>query len=163
MLTDWRRFDVRAFCVFRAILFAEAGSDLSYIALDLYAKDAGGQLDEDGLERGSIALRFVTRLIGSEGFFAERIDIDYAGRLWQLVDDLLDYESDLQAGDLNCLQSSNRLQYLKRAESLLLEPFASTFLKDRVLAYAARRAVEKARLMSNSPSKSSDNYKLSCD
>jgi hypothetical protein len=163
VVTDWRQFDARAFCVIRSILIAEAGPDLSDIALDLYAKDARGQLDEDGLERGSIALRFVTRLIGSEGFFAERIDIDYAGRLWQLVDDLLDYESDLQAGDLNCLQSSNRLRYLKRAESLLLEPFASTFLKDRVLAYAAQRAAERAWLMSNSPSKPSDNYKLSCD
>lgn len=147
VVTDWRGFDACALNIFKEILLAEASPRNAGIALDLYAKDANGQLDEDGLERGSIALRFVTRTIGSEGFFAEKIDIDYAGRLWQLVDDLLDYEADLQAGDLNCLSSSNRLLYLKRAELLLLEPFASTFLQDRVLAYVTCRAVERARTM----------------
>jgi hypothetical protein len=147
VVTDWRRFDSGALSICKEIILTETNSSSANIALELYRKDANDQLDEDGLERGSIALRFVTRIIGSEDFFAKKIDIDYAGRLWQLVDDLLDYEDDLQAGDLNCLDSPNRLRYIKRAESLLLEPFASTFLQDRVLAYVTRRAVEKARLM----------------
>jgi hypothetical protein len=147
VITDWRRFDCHALDIFKGILLAEARSDTMAIALELYAKDISGHLDEDGLERGSMALRFVTRTIGSEGFFAERVDIDFAGRLWQLVDDLLDYDADLKAGDLNCLTSANRVNYLKRAELLLMEPFASTFLKDRVLAHVTRRAVELARLM----------------
>jgi hypothetical protein len=147
VVTDWRHFDSYSLSVCKEILLTETSSHNTNLALELYAKDAKGQLEEDGLERGSIALRFVVHTIGSEGHFTSKIDLDYAGRLWQLVDDLLDYEADLQAGDLNCLTSANRLDYLKRAESLLLEPFASTFLKDRVLAYVTQRAVERARLM----------------
>lgn len=147
VITDWRQFDPRAFDVFKEILLAETKSDIADIALELYGKDVHGQLDEDGLERGSMALKFVTRTIGSEGFFAERIDIDFAGRLWQLVDDLLDYDSDLKNGDLNCLTSANRASYLKKAELLLVDPFASTFLRDRVLAHAIRRAVEQAHAL----------------
>jgi hypothetical protein len=147
VVTDWRRFDSFAHDAFKEILAKETTPCLANIALDLYAKDANGRLGEDGLERGSIAFRLVTRTIGTEDFFAESIDIDHAGRLWQLVDDLLDYEADVQAGSANCLDSSNRLLYLKRADSLLLDPFASTFLRDLVLAYVTRRAVEKARFM----------------
>jgi len=147
VVTDWRGFDLEALNIFKSILLVEASPHTTSLALELYKKDAADQLAEDGLERGSIALRFVICTIGSEDFFTERIDIDYAGRLWQLVDDILDYEDDLQAGDLNCLNSSNRLLYLERAESLLLEPFASTFLQDRLLAYVTRRAVERARPM----------------
>lgn len=147
VVTDWRRFDENAFATFKEILLKETDPQAANIATELYLKDASGQLDEDGLERGSIALKFVTHTIGSEHFFAERMDIDHAGRLWQLVDDLLDYDADLQTGDLNCLASSSRALYLKKAELLLHEPFASTFLQDRVLAYVARRAVEKARTL----------------
>lgn len=151
VVTDWRQFDSSDLDVLKKILLAETSTDISNIVLESYTKEANGQMDEDGLERGSFALRFVIRLIGSESFFAERIDVDYAGRLWQLLDDLLDYEADLQVGDQNCLESPNRLRYLQRAESLLSEPFASTFLQDRVLAYVARRAAEKARLMAEAP------------
>lgn len=145
VITDWRQFNSFTLEVGRKIIASETDADIARIAIDLYEKDASGLLADDGLERGSLALRFVTRLIGSEDFYANKMDIDHAGRLWQLVDDLLDYEADLQAGDLNCLGSSNRHRYLEQAEALLREPFASTFLQDRVLAQVARRAVEKAR------------------
>ena len=147
VITDWRSFDPGALARFKEILISEVDLNNTKLALELYEKDANGRLDEDGLERGSLALKFVVRVIGSEPFFAEKIDIDFAGRLFQLVDDLLDYESDIKSGDLNCLESSNRRLYLRRAELLLLDPVASAFLEDRVLAHLAQKAAEKAQSM----------------
>jgi hypothetical protein len=122
VVTDWRKFDESARIVFEEIMRSmrlEPG--LQSLALDLYDKELLNELEEDGLDRGYIALRFTLRLMGCEkareGLWP---NVDEIGRLFQIVDDVLDYEQDVASGEMNCLNSIRRDEYLRQ----LIEKFA---------------------------------------
>lgn len=122
IVTDWRHFDKKARGAFEDILTNLSGVELRKLALTLYDKELKNQLSEDGLERGAIALRFILKTMGCE---AQREvtwgDLDDLGELLQIVDDVLDYEDDVAAGDQNCLRTADRDAYLAR----LLERLSS--------------------------------------
>jgi hypothetical protein len=122
VVTDWRHFDKKALVAFEGILTDLSGVELRELALTLYDKDLKNRLSEDGLERGAIALRFILKTMGCETQReASWGDLDDLGELLQIVDDVLDYEDDVVAGDLNCLGTANRDAYLAR----LLEGLSS--------------------------------------
>lgn len=122
VVTDWRHFDKDARSAFESVLTDLSQPELRELALTLYDKETHNQLSEDGLERGAIALRFILKTMGCErqreGTWG---DLDDLGQLLQIVDDVLDYEDDVAADDLNCLSTVNRDVYLGR----LLEGLSS--------------------------------------
>lgn len=98
------------------------------IATDLYRIDECGQLSEDGLERGSVALCFY-RLVIDSCWMRDYSDeeIDAFGRKLQIIDDLLDLEGDRVAGNTNCLLLPARAPaFVREATEFLDSPF---FLK----------------------------------
>jgi hypothetical protein len=116
VVTDWRHFDNIARVKFENILRARTpDSELQGLAIGLYEMEKFQRLEEGGLERGSIALRFTLKMMGCE---ADRElawgDLDEIGRLLQIVDDVLDYEADIFYGDTNCLASPGRDMYLQQ-------------------------------------------------
>jgi hypothetical protein len=122
VVTDWRKFDKEARDAFEGVLTALSGVELRELALTLYDKEIHNQLLDDGLERGAIALRFILKTMRCE---TQREvawgDLDELGELLQIVDDVLDYEDDAAANDLNCLRTAKRDVYLGR----LLEGLSS--------------------------------------
>lgn len=122
VVTDWRHFDKHARVAFESILTDLSQFELRELALTLYDKEIHNRLLEDGLERGAIALRFILKTMGCETRReATWGDLDDLGELLQIVDDVLDYEDDAAAGDLNCLGTEKRDAYLAR----LLEGLSS--------------------------------------
>lgn len=112
VVTDWRGFEEESWRIFVKILRKRKVEDkLVALAFKLHQKESDGALADDGLERGSIALRCVLGLMRS---CRKQIcaDVDKLGLVCQIVDDVLDYEDDLRRGDPNCLQSENRAKYL---------------------------------------------------
>lgn len=151
VVTDWRSFSPELLKIFRHLLESYTSPDLTKIALSLYVKDRDGQLGQDGLERGGIAFIFVTRLMGTETFFRERADIERIGILLQLVDDILDYERDTKAKELNCFNSPRREDYLALANELS-EDFVNIFSASFILPYVIRSARKKAEHLLDSAS-----------
>jgi len=89
--------------------------ELQSLALDLYQKELFNELEEDGLDRGYIALRFTLKMMECEELCQARWgNVDGIGRLCQIVDDVLDYEQDIASGEMNCLTSDRREDYLRQ-------------------------------------------------
>lgn len=155
VVTDWRHFDKNARSAFERILTDMSGVELRELALTLYDKEIHNQLLEDGLERGAIALRFILKTMGCETQReAAWGDLNDLGQLLQIVDDVLDYEDDAIAGDLNCLGTSNRDVYLGRLlDGLSNERVHRLFGRARsVLVLAIAHARKKAtRMLTNTP------------
>ncbi len=81
------------------------------LASGLFAGDVSQGLSGDGLERGSAALRFYWLVMDSEwmrGYTRE--EINSFGRKLQIVDDLLDLETDYLTYDTNCLLLEDQAQ-----------------------------------------------------
>lgn len=114
VVTDWRLFQDDYLVVFRRILDQRVDSQvLRELALDLYRKELCNELEDEGLERGAIALRFALGVMKCE---AEREaswgNVNEMGRALQIVDDVLDFEDDLRRGETNCLTSTRRHEHL---------------------------------------------------
>lgn len=146
VVTDWRHFDSTARQRFEDILhLMRLEPELQTLAMKLYEKELFNQLEEDGLDRGYIALRFTLKMMRCE---KEREavwgDVDEIGRLCQIVDDVLDYEQDIACGDTNCLTSVRRDLYLKQ----LISKFGSSETH-RLFGHARSAliiAIERARM-----------------
>ncbi|MBI2074911.1 MAG: hypothetical protein HYT83_03700 [Candidatus Levybacteria bacterium] len=128
------------------ILRIQVSSELADMALGLLERDLKGELRYDGLERGIVALNFVLEMMGLRKLFEERTDVDRLGIQLQIVDDVLDFESDGKNSDQNCLTSlPNRSFYLT---SLIAyfdeESIHRLFPHAGVLGFAIRRARKKA-------------------
>jgi hypothetical protein len=116
VVTDWRSFNPAACKAYEAVFRSmKLAPELQMIAIDLYEKEISGRLEEDGLDRGYIALRFILKMMGCEKD-REVVwgDINEIGRLLQIVDDVLDYEQDVESGEMNCLTSGQRNVYLRK-------------------------------------------------
>lgn len=116
VVTDWRNFNPEARKAYEAVFRSmKLKPELKTIAIDLYEKEISGRLEEDGLDRGYIALRFILKMMDCEKD-REVIwgDINEVGRLLQIVDDVLDYEQDIERGEMNCLTSDGRNVYLRK-------------------------------------------------
>lgn len=142
VITDWRKFDPQYLPLFTAYLDRYATEELKQLALDLYRKDQNTMLEDDGLERGWIALRFIVELMGiREQYEQQGIDIRHVGRILQIVDDVLDFEEDRNAGETNCLLSEHKTRYLL---DLIESDVNTLFPPDTPLQVAIAKAREKA-------------------
>ena len=112
-VTDWSDFEPMGRRRFRRILGKYVGPELQTLTMALYKKDELGVLDMDGLERGPLALELVTKHIGSWGYYGQRSSVVQLGTVLQVCDDMMDYESDMLADDMNCLRSCTRKHYLR--------------------------------------------------
>ena len=148
VVTDWRHFDPEARSIYERILHTRVPqSELQVLVMELYEKECLSLLTEDGLERGSIALRFTLKMMGAEK--AREIEwgnIDELGRLLQIVDDVLDYEEDIISGDQNCLASIRRNVYLRELLAKLNPRESRKLFGDRrsVLVAVIEQAGKKA-------------------
>lgn len=145
VVTDWRGFAENDISKFDALLQRFAPSRLRSIVLELLERDARGELRYDGLERGIVSARCITEIIGSSSHFEAMADPEELGMALQVVDDILDYEADIRAGDKNCLTGPHRDQYIR----LLMDVFPKAevtrlFPHGKVLRYVIGRANEKA-------------------
>lgn len=144
VVTDWRAFDVAAGRRFASILQQLAAQESAELALVLYDKDRRDCLDNDGLERGQLALQFVCQLMRIDQSF-DRFSCESLGTLLQIVDDVLDLESDVTRGELNCLQNDRRgahLEALVEAMPDLRRLFRRHLIMQVVLSRADHRARE---------------------
>lgn len=141
--TDWRDFDPRAREAFFAMTGQLCNQSATAIAHDLYVKDQGGCLSDDGLERGSYAVRFIQEMI-------ERpVDLqpspDRIGVLLQIVDDVLDLDGDVRRDEQNCLRGEDRdrhLTDLRDHQEVLMHAFSGR----RVMTAVVRRACSKVEV-----------------
>jgi len=117
---------------------------LAAIALNLYKKEELGEIQDDGLERGYDSIVFITELLESRQFLEKLFDLRSLGMACQVVDDVLDCESDFAANQLNCLATPRWRQHIDfmRAE-LAPRRMRPLFAKSRVLKIAVERAIQK--------------------
>lgn len=145
--SDWReKNEPRWAKTFEKIVRCEASPQLAEAALSLYQRDIDGELTQDGLERGIVALRFVLEMMGLQSFYEQKVDVNKLGTLLQIIDDVLDYEKDILAGDENCLTSARRNDYLR----ILVEEFddiQNLFPYGGALLIAIKKSREKAQHM----------------
>ncbi len=148
VVTDWRHFDPIRGRVFSGLLARYTTQRLSCLAQSLYDAEMRRELSEDGLERGVVAFRFVIAMMGIEQVTAEEYSIHDLGRTLQLIDDLLDFESDSKSGDKNCLSSTRSLEFLREGVALTQSRLAPFLLRDSILARVTEAAVKKATYLS---------------
>ncbi len=133
VVTDWRSFEPDSYNQFRDLLTRHVSRDLQRIALSLYEKDRLRTLEDDGLERGAIALHFILPLMGSLAEVNRELNLQALGRSCQIVDDILDFEEDAERRELNCLLSPNAQNYL--------DSFVNEFPADTIYRLFGRRTV----------------------
>ena len=153
--TDWRHFDEEARRGLESILNDFSQFELRHMAWALYDKESNDRLEDAGLERGAISLRFILKMMGCETQReATWGDLDDLGQLLQIVDDVFDYEDDVAAGEQNCLRTPNKDVYLGRLfEGLSNERTHKLFGRARsVLVLAIAHARKKgAKLLATAP------------
>lgn len=144
VVTDWRHFDKQGRRGLEIILNGFSQFELLHLAFTLYDKESNDQLEEEGLERGAITLRFILKMMQCETQReASWGDLDDLGQLLQIVDDVFDYEDDAAAGDQNCLMTANRTVYLTRLLNGLNSENSHRLFGRSVLALAIAHARKK--------------------
>lgn len=145
VVTDWRKFDPHGLQVFDNQLKQYATPSLRDLALELYDKDKRDIFTDDGLERGSIAFRFATEMMQvREKLEKNGVHIDETGKILQIVDDVLDFEEDVELGETNCLVTPRRNTYL---DALASTDIQNHFTPHTPLTVVIEIARKKARAM----------------
>jgi hypothetical protein len=152
VVTDWRRFDPRMQSAFQAILSRRVSHPQYELAMNLYEREKNNHLLDDGLERGPIALKFALELMGCRST-QEHIwgGLDNIGKLLQILDDVFDYEQDLQQGETNCLTSERGCFYLQEL-LLQFDPSRLHILFGNpppTLSHVITKGCEKAKILLN--------------
>ena len=95
------------------------------LAIKIYRTKESGGLSVDGLERGGWALLFYREVIGSSWLARYTDDeIEVFGCELQIIDDLLDFESDRVKGHKNCFADPDRSNHhATRAQCFLASEF----------------------------------------
>ena len=147
VVTDWRKFDPNGLHIFKKQLEQYATPPLCDLALELYDKDKKNIFADDGLERGSIAFRFATEMMQvREKLERNGVNIDETGKVLQIVDDVLDYEEDVEMHETNCLVTPRRGHYLNILASTKIQ---NHFAPNTPLTVVIEIARKKAQAMLN--------------
>lgn len=142
VVTDWRSFSSAFREPFENQLQRLVPEWAVELTMDLYWADRLGTLRDDGLERGGIAVEFITGVVGSKAFFAA-FGIERLGRLLQIVDDVLDLEHDIDCGELNCLVRPLAAEYLEvliDSQEEMLRLFRADWMMRLAIVRAGRKA-----------------------
>jgi hypothetical protein len=145
VVTDWRGFSSKFREPFEKQLQRLVPEWAVELTMELYWVDRFGTLSDDGLERGGIAVEFITGVVGSRAYFSA-FGVKRLGQLLQIVDDVLDLEHDVDCDEMNCLVSPRATKYLE----ILMESqeeMVRLFRRDRTMCFAIVRAGRKARSM----------------
>jgi hypothetical protein len=133
VLTDWRHFSESDFEIFKK-LFSKLDKELQEIVFKLYSTEKNNQpLKNDGLERGIIALRFISKLMNVENYIESHTDFEELGTVMQIVDDAEDIEEDKKYGDTNCLFSERKNIYIQKLLDFNVSKFKEIFPNSSVL------------------------------
>jgi hypothetical protein len=152
VITDWRNFDPLLYQSFEKLAKQYLSTSEAQLALSLYQVEKQGLLAEDGLTRGTIALEFVTKIIGSESLIRQTTDFNRFGIVLQIVDDVLDIEDDKRERKMNSLFSKKRNQYLKDLIEFPVEQVKAILPDGSILWAVVTFAQQKARnILSQSP------------
>jgi hypothetical protein len=147
VITDCRHYDEASYRCFLAICDSELSAEPRGMAVALYGIERSERLEEGGLSRGVVALSFVTQVIGSQGYLERIADMRELGTVCQIVDDVLDLESDTLTGDTNCLQTPARHDYLRMLVEFDTDFFRRHFPYSAVLRRVFLHAQRKARAL----------------
>lgn len=160
VLSDWKQYrgdnraDERTSTLSDCCNELGFDKELTTMFTELFGRDIGKQLKVDGLERGTVSIRFILKAMGLEKRYLHLLGangIDRLGEDLQIVDDVLDFEEDQINQDENCLNSApNKQTYLRRC----VVDFNPRRLKSicphpMILGEVMRRARKKAKKMLN--------------
>lgn len=127
VLTDWRHFSEPDFKILERLL-RKLNGDTREIALKLYFIEKNNQpLKNDGLERGVMALQFISKLMGVEKYIKSKTNLEELGTIMQIVDDAEDMEEDKKYGDINCFFSERKSEYAKKLLNFNVLKFKEIF------------------------------------
>lgn len=123
--TDWQQTEDAHRSLFHQLLqqyVTDAATQQT--AFNLFLADVRGTISHEGLERGSVALRFYHALIGSTwlGQYSDQ-QIDEYGCQLQIIDDLIDLKDDQRAGHTNCFLTAGKMGYLREAQHFMASSF----------------------------------------
>lgn len=122
--SDWPRGDRKGgnFAHLVPLIACERARDMG---LKLFRDDVAGDLQEDGLNRGGIALVFYQLLVQSRWLGAYKEEQIYQfGCDLQIIDDLLDLEKDRRNNDTNCFRLPGReAEFAARVRSFMQGAF----------------------------------------
>lgn len=113
LVSDGKGYELQASREYERHVTSLVSADVAEIILTLLRKKKQGVLRSDGLERGADSLRIILRHFQEEALWVPS-KINEVGELCQIVDDVLDYKSDLMNGELNCLTSRAGSDNLRR-------------------------------------------------
>ena len=109
--TDWRSFSKGCLASLEGQLRCLVPDWAVELTMNLYRAEMREELGIDGLERGVIAVEFITGLIGPAPIFSA-FGIRRLGLLLQIVDDIRDFEHDVAFDDVNCLATQRAGLYI---------------------------------------------------
>lgn len=133
VLTDWRHFSESDFQILDKLLL-KLDKEPREIALKLYFMEKNNQpLKNNGLERGVMALQFISKLMGVEEYIKSKTDFEELGTIMQIVDDAEDVEEDKKYGDMNCFFSERKNEYAKKLLNFNILKFKEIFSNSLVL------------------------------
>ncbi len=150
VITDWRDFNPQLFGCFESLVRRSLNTAEADMAINLYQQEKSGQLEESGLSRGFVALKFVTKIMGSESFIQQRTDFHHFGIVMQIADDVLDYEEDQREHKTNSLLSEKRNDYLLMLVDFPVEKTKAILPHGFVLWKVVAAAQNKAKHMLSS-------------
>lgn len=150
LVTDGRAFDPASRDALFQLMRERVPGWAVDLTADLYAKETSATVATDGLERGVMAVEFITGVVGSRSHF-QSLDLHKLGILCQIVDDVLDEQQDWIRGEANCLHTPRRRQYL---ETLLsnIPTLERAFGRNVTMTYVLRQAASRATALIDSSS-----------
>ena len=162
VITDWRHFDSDRRDWYAKLLRDNLPEKIATLALNLYRDEYENRLKWDGLSRGSVALEFISRLIGNFDELDRQMNVERLGILLQIVDDVLDIEDDIRENSINCLLSPARYRYLRMLDAFDFTGLASTLPYARILVTVCQAAQNRARQLLKSGSLKESNHISGC-
>jgi hypothetical protein len=156
VITDWRAFGKPELEAFKVIMSeCKLNPRACSIAMDLYCKEIEGTLNDDGLERGEMAMLFISEMADFGKLLGGPDDIKNLGWFSQAVDDILDYEDDVKYSEMNALTSPGRIRYLESALSYpwlqMRSSLPHSYILDKAVGHALRKGAQLFSLWSASP------------
>lgn len=141
-VTEHLDFNAVEFESYKTLLTKYFCSELINIVDELYSKEHHNCLAKDGLERGSLAFRFVIGHLDAEAEWTNGNDdsLDLIGLKLQVLDDLLDLEEDSKLSHINCflidyekykkcsvnfIQDIGQYEHFRKKEALMMRKILS--------------------------------------
>ncbi len=113
---------------------------------DMYVADRENSLQRDGLERGAISLAVILDTLGVRGFNEMTGETTILGDKLQMLDDILDYEADKEAGDHNFLLCNNKDRYIAEYVAFDWKVALVHYPRATVILYLIRKSQRKLEM-----------------